>query len=160
MQQHKSRRHHTKVAPVQLVSWCFEPSQPQRITAGLRQYSNMSLRYQLKVELHTSLDTRRLYLYARLSFKQRTLRKQFFFFLKSHKQNAFQTPCWHCKLNLMIKVNECLIQHGLCTKLDKNDCSSNQKESQRYTYIAANWVNKIPCTRIQHVACATPSFQK
>ena len=29
-------------------------------------------------------------------------------FFKSHMQHAFQTPCWHCKLNLTIKVNECL----------------------------------------------------
>ena len=44
-------------------------------TRKSRQYSDTSFRYQLKMELHTGLDTRRLYPYAKLGFKQITLRK-------------------------------------------------------------------------------------
>ena len=44
-------------------------------TRKSHQYSDTSLCYQVKIELHTGLDMRRLYLYTKLSFKQTTLRK-------------------------------------------------------------------------------------
>ena len=42
-------------------------------------------------------------------------------------QHAFRTPSWHFKLKSTIEVNGCLIQHQVCTKLDKNYCSSKSK---------------------------------
>ena len=39
------------------------------------QYSNRSLCYQFKIELHTCLDMHRLYLYAKLSFNGDNIEK-------------------------------------------------------------------------------------
>ena len=105
------------------LSWSqMQHSWAGNTTQKSRQYSDTHLCYQVKIELHTGLDTSRLFLYAKLSSKQATLRKWHLF--KPHRYHAFQEPYLQGKLNSIIKVNECLLWHDVCRKLDLNYCSS------------------------------------
>ena len=51
-----------------LVSWCFEPSQPQRIISGLKTNFDLSPSY----SIHESLSNESLFLTPQLSFKYNT----------------------------------------------------------------------------------------
>ena len=108
-EQHKNRRkkHTLILCRLDVAGWRKEKG--TRLT---RAY----VCYQLKIELHTGLQSAGSQLCFRLALiRANNVEKQYL--IKSHRQHAYRTPCCQDKLHSAIKVNECLIWHGVHRKL-------------------------------------------